>query len=250
MLPPRGLQGGLLSWFPTPSSHATGWTPPCLPQPGPATRTPLLVLRHIGLSPGLCSLHPLVPLPGASFAQAAPHFLQVIPSPWQTVLPSPLSPSDLLHPQSGCLLLLALTWWLAGFFSSVFPFREWPPGGPFFCSLLALVSVPIRGLHVLRASYLSMHACWMSLLPQWQRIHLPSRRQGFDPWVEKIPWRRKGQLTPAFLPGKSHGQRTQAGYSPRGWKRIRHCLATKKPQQQHPHFVGKMMTTQLSIHYF
>ena len=30
----------------------------------------------------------------------------------------------------------------------------------------------------------------------------------FDPWVGKIPWRRKWQPTPVFLPGKSHGQRT------------------------------------------
>ena len=27
-------------------------------------------------------------------------------------------------------------------------------------------------------------------------------------------WRRKWQPTPVFLPGKSHGQRTLAGYSP------------------------------------
>ena len=28
------------------------------------------------------------------------------------------------------------------------------------------------------------------------------RRCGFDPWVGKIPWRRKWQPTPVFLPGK------------------------------------------------
>ena len=32
----------------------------------------------------------------------------------------------------------------------------------------------------------------------------------FDSWVRKIPWRRKWQPTPAFLPGKSHGQRSLA----------------------------------------
>ena len=31
------------------------------------------------------------------------------------------------------------------------------------------------------------------------------RRHRFDPWVRKIPWRRKGQPTAVFLPGKSHG---------------------------------------------
>ena len=34
---------------------------------------------------------------------------------------------------------------------------------------------------------------------------------GFDPWVGKIPWRRKWQPTPVFLPGKSHGQRSMSG---------------------------------------
>ena len=40
------------------------------------------------------------------------------------------------------------------------------------------------------------------------------RRRYLDPWPEKIPWRRKWQPTPVFLPGKSHGQRSLAGYSP------------------------------------
>ena len=40
-------------------------------------------------------------------------------------------------------------------------------------------------------------------------------RPGFDPWVRKIPWRRKCQPTPVFLPGESHGQRSLVGYSPR-----------------------------------
>ena len=40
------------------------------------------------------------------------------------------------------------------------------------------------------------------------------KRCGFNPWVGKIPWRRKWQPTPIFLPGKSHGQRNLVGYSP------------------------------------
>ena len=36
-------------------------------------------------------------------------------------------------------------------------------------------------------------------------------------WVRKIPWRRKWQPTPVFLPGKFHGQRL-TGYSPWGHK--------------------------------
>ena len=36
----------------------------------------------------------------------------------------------------------------------------------------------------------------------------------------KIPWRRKWQLTPVFLPGEPHGQRSLAGYSPWGCKEL------------------------------
>ena len=39
------------------------------------------------------------------------------------------------------------------------------------------------------------------------------RKHWFDPWVGKIPWRRKWQPTPVFLPGESHGQWNLAGYS-------------------------------------
>ena len=44
------------------------------------------------------------------------------------------------------------------------------------------------------------------------------KRHGFDPWVRKIPWMRAWQPTPVCSPGKSHGQRSLAGYSPWGHK--------------------------------
>ena len=34
----------------------------------------------------------------------------------------------------------------------------------------------------------------------------------------RFPWRRKWQPTPVFLPGKSHGRKSMAGYSPWGCK--------------------------------
>ena len=40
----------------------------------------------------------------------------------------------------------------------------------------------------------------------------------FDPWVKKIPWRRKWQPIPVFLSEKFHGQRGLVGYSPWGCK--------------------------------
>ena len=40
------------------------------------------------------------------------------------------------------------------------------------------------------------------------------RKLRFDPWVRKIPWRRKWLPIAVFLPGKSHGQGSLAGCSP------------------------------------
>ena len=37
-------------------------------------------------------------------------------------------------------------------------------------------------------------------------------------WVWKIPWRRKWQPTPVFLPGEFHRQRSLVGFSPWGCK--------------------------------
>ena len=56
--------------------------------------------------------------------------------------------------------------------------------------------------------------------------NLPAVQEAwFDPWVGKIPWRRKWLSIPVFLPGKSHGQRNLAGYSPWG-HRVGHDWAT------------------------
>ena len=43
-------------------------------------------------------------------------------------------------------------------------------------------------------------------------------RDTFDPWVQKIPWRRKWKPIPVLLPGKFRGQRSLVGYSKWGRK--------------------------------
>ena len=61
-------------------------------------------------------------------------------------------------------------------------------------------------------------------LPKWHRGKESScqcrrhKRYKFNPWDGKILWRRKWQPTVVSLPGKSHGQRSLAAYSPRGHK--------------------------------
>ena len=52
--------------------------------------------------------------------------------------------------------------------------------------------------------------------PTCQQRRLKRRR--FNSWVRKIPWNRKWQRAPVFLPEKSHGQRILVDYSPWGHK--------------------------------
>ena len=81
-----------------------------------------------------------------------------------------------------------------------------------FTSLLHFIVIKIA----LRNKY------WLPWCFSWLRICLQCRRPRID------PWRRKQQLTPVFLPGKSHRQRSLAGYSPPG-HRVRHDWATQPP---------------------
>ena len=70
-------------------------------------------------------------------------------------------------------------------------------------------------------------------LPRWlsgKESTCQCRRGRFDPWVGKIHVIMKWQPTQIFLPGKSHGQRSLVGYSPRGHKRVGHNLAAKQQQ--------------------
>ena len=65
-------------------------------------------------------------------------------------------------------------------------------------------------------------SCWLSsskvlFLFFFFQKNLPAVQE-FNPWVGKIPWRRKWQPTPVSLSGKSHGQRSLVGDRPWGRK--------------------------------
>ena len=61
-------------------------------------------------------------------------------------------------------------------------------------------------------------------------ISLQCSRHEFDPWVGKIPWRRKWKPTPVLMAEKFHGWRTLVGYSPWG------CKESDKTERFHFHF--------------
>ena len=69
------------------------------------------------------------------------------------------------------------------------------------------------------------------------------RRRGFDPQVGKIPWRRKWQPTPVFLPGKSHGQKSQGGVQSMGSQE----LDTTQGLNHHQDFAVRRSCTQQNI---
>ena len=60
-----------------------------------------------------------------------------------------------------------------------------------------------------------------------------------DPWVRKIPWRRKWLPTPVSLPGELHGERSLVDYSRWGYKQsnITEQLTVSL------HFTGDINTT-------
>ena len=68
----------------------------------------------------------------------------------------------------------------------------------------------------------------VSLVAQWQNLPANIGDVGSVPGSGRIPWRRKWQTTPVFLPEKS----SLMGYSPWGHKRVRHNLATTQQQQK------------------
>ena len=59
-----------------------------------------------------------------------------------------------------------------------------------------------------------------SLVAQRLKVCLQCRRTGLDPWVGKIPWRRKWQPIPVLLLEESYGVRRLVGYSPWGCKEL------------------------------
>ena len=82
---------------------------------------------------------------------------------------------------------------------------HWPELGKRCCIYIGLASP--AALHLLCCRYLHPPpAC------QCRRC----KRLRYGPWIWKIPRRRKLQPTPVFSPGKPHGQRSLADYSPWG----------------------------------
>ena len=84
---------------------------------------------------------------------------------------------------------------------------------------LSFQQTPYNILEVISSNfYLTIHSNKVWIHSGKESTCQCRRHQGceFNPWVRRIPWSRKWQLTPVPLPGKFYGQRILAGHSPWG----------------------------------
>ena len=100
--------------------------------------------------------------------------------------------------------------------------------------------------HTRMHTHMRVHK-WASLEAQTVK-HSPAIQ---ETWVwslsQEDPWRRKWQPTPIFLPGKSHEQRSPAGYSPWGHKQ----LDMTEQWTRHTHtFTSSKMSLNKNCHNF
>ena len=67
-----------------------------------------------------------------------------------------------------------------------------------------------HGKNFLSGRFIIHHFFEASLVAQLVKNPPAMRETWFDPWVGKIPWRRKRLPTPVFWPGESHGVSTKS----------------------------------------
>ena len=91
-------------------------------------------------------------------------------------------------------------------------------------------AINLKYIPLKHRSLINAHKCFPGG-SDGKRIHLQCRRPGFNPWVRKIPWRRKWQPTPVLLPGKPPRTEEPGGRQSMGLQRVGHDWATKQLQQ-------------------
>ena len=72
---------------------------------------------------------------------------------------------------------------------------------------------------------LKVRTIWASLVAQTVKNPPECRRLVLDPWIGKIPFRRKWQPISVLVPGEPHGQRSQAPLST-GFQKFGHGWGT------------------------
>ena len=130
-------------------------------------------------------------------------------------------PMEYRHTQNSPSVISGIQFSKTIYFRAMFRVRKW------ICLVLNLT--PSKNVLRLPRWLSDKESAWQC---RWCR---------FNPWVRKIPWRRKWQPTPVFLPRKSHGQRNLVGYSSWG------CEESDTTEHTHTrmHKVQTTFTTKL-----
>ena len=92
---------------------------------------------------------------------------------------------------------------------------------------------------------------WTNLLPSWlsgKEDTSQSRRRWFDPWVGKIPWRRKMATHSRILAWEIPWTEESGGLQSMGSQRVGHDLATKQQLIQAARWATKKWKCSLAGH--
>ena len=91
------------------------------------------------------------------------------------------------------------------------------------CTLHPVLLVESRTLWTFGSKFLLPWASQMTLVVKNLTANAGDvKDMGSIPGSGRLSWRRKWQPTSVLLPGESHGERSLAGYSPTGCKKVRH----------------------------
>ena len=89
-----------------------------------------------------------------------------------------------------------------------------------------------------------------SLVAQMVKRLSTMRETWFDPWVGKIPWRRKWQSTPGLLPGKISWTEEPGRLQSTGLQRVGHDCATSLFTSIHRYEAGKNILSKITQIYW
>ena len=104
--------------------------------------------------------------------------------------------------------------WVFVFFSDAYPIGN---SSIFWMRIIPCFSINKNYKDNFKLEFSTIHKIsWPPWWLRWWSICPQCGRPEFNPWVGKIPWRRKWQPTPVFLTGKFHGRRSLEGSSPGG----------------------------------
>ena len=144
--------------------------------------------------------------------------------------PTLCDPMDYSLPGSSLrgIFLATILEWIAIYFSTVSTLAQWDMQGHWRVGMEkkymeASINITEKPKWTFWLIQYIMYNMSYFIVPRWlsgKESACKCRTHRFNSWVRKTPWRGKWQFALVFLPGKFHGQRSLAGYSPWVYKKL------------------------------